>query len=137
MSASSVFCGECGQQLDELPSTPSAARVPCPICGSLRRRFNRGLGVTIAPHSAVAVKLKRGGRGRPALEQRVGDDLHRATGQWNRLERVVSREQDEYHERISDLQTGAVLREIHEPLSRHTGHGSAKPRHATKKPKAP
>ena len=45
---------------------------------------------------------------------------------------AIDRERDLYCERVADLNTGEVLMECVEPLSRHQGHGSAKRRTGTK-----
>ena len=42
--------------------------------------------------------------------------------------RKIDRENRWYTERITDPQTGEVLREVSEPLRDHHGHGSAKKR---------
>lgn len=64
-------------------------------------------------------------KGKPYSTQIEGDDLHRATGQWNTLHRVIDRENDIYEEVITDSD-GNVVHERREPLSEHQGHGSAK-----------
>ena len=35
----SIFCRNCGRQLDESFDPPCAERIPCPDCGSTSRRF--------------------------------------------------------------------------------------------------
>ena len=42
--------------------------------------------------------------------------------------RLINRADDKYTERVRDYETGQVLHEVEEPLSQHTGHGSAKPK---------
>jgi hypothetical protein len=123
---SSVVCGSCGATLEESSDTPAESRTPCTSCSSTARRFHKTLENTIAPHSKLAFKAKRGGKGRPFLWGVVGDDLHRKTGQWNRLERVFDRIYNRYHELITDPRTGEVLKQCDEPLSQHTGHGDDK-----------
>src|SRR3954463_11903360 len=98
-----------------------------PQQGSVARTVDVALSGCVSLHSQLSIKARRGGRGRAFIEQKVGDDLHHATGKWNHLTRVVDREANAYHEVIVDLETGAVIREVHEPLSEHQGHGSAKP----------
>lgn len=121
-----VNCGDCGLQLDEDTNTPTETRLPCPACGSLTRSIH----VTI--HEAVTIKEKLGmkgrhaGGGKPYIEQVQGDDLHRDTGTWRRLSRIIDRENDMYHEVVKDSATGEVLHECREPLSEHRGHGTAK-----------
>jgi hypothetical protein len=58
----------------------------------------------------------------------TGHALHRKSGQWNILSRLIDREQDTYDERIDDGETGMIIRELREPLSKHSGRGSAKRR---------
>ncbi len=42
------------------------------------------------------------------------------------LSRSFDKEKNEYHEVVQDYETGKVVHEVHEKLSEHTGHGSAK-----------
>ena len=39
----SVFCRDCGRQLDGLSALPCAERIPCPDCGSTSRSFEESL----------------------------------------------------------------------------------------------
>ena len=41
-------------------------------------------------------------------------------------ERLIDRKDNRYKELVKDLETGEVIHEADEPLSKHTGHGSAK-----------
>ena len=41
--------------------------------------------------SQLRLKLRRPTEKKPYVEQKVGDDLHRASGEWHRLERVINR----------------------------------------------
>jgi hypothetical protein len=66
--------------------------------------------------------------GRPFIEQRSGDSLHRKTEKWMKLSRVIDRDRDLYVEKVIDPETGNVIHECSEPLSAHRGHGSAKAR---------
>jgi hypothetical protein len=75
--------------------------------------------------SQLGIKAKRPNEKRPFIEQRVGDDFHRATGTWRKLERVINRDTDTYHEVIRDAD-GNEIRRCDEPLSAHRGRGSAK-----------
>ena len=43
-------------------------------------------------------------------------------------ERLIDRKNNRYREVVKDMKTGDVIHEVDEPLSQHTGHGSAKPR---------
>jgi hypothetical protein len=56
----------------------------------------------------------------------VGYDLHKRTGEWNRLERIIDRVKDWYSEKVVDPDSGRIIHQCEEPLSEHKGHGSAK-----------
>ena len=47
-------------------------------------------------------------------------------GRFMRKFRVVDREHDHYLETVVDPSTGQTIHHVDEPLSKHTGHGSAK-----------
>jgi hypothetical protein len=81
---------------------------------------------TVGLRTTLSFKARRGERGRPFREGKVGDDLHRESGHWYRLERIVDRDGDRYRETISDPRTGKVIRHLEEPLSEHIGHGAAR-----------
>ncbi len=60
------------------------------------------------------------------MEQVVGYDLHRKTGRWMRLQRVIDRVNNWYREIIHDPKTGEIVHQTDEPLTEHQGHGDAK-----------
>jgi len=75
--------------------------------------------------SELGMKAKHSSGGRPFIEEVTGDDLYRKTNRWMNLSRVCDREKDLYEEIITDPITGEVVHECIEPLSKHTGHGTA------------
>lgn len=119
-----VECGKCHQPLDESPNLSPSDRPPCPACGSLARQISVAVSDTVEVHSKVNLKGRRPGMKRPFIEQTAGDDLHRKSGRWMALERVIDRVKDWYHERVTDPRSGEVVHECDEPLSEHRGHGS-------------
>ncbi len=121
-----VNCGDCGLLLDEDTSAPPETRSPCPACGSLTRSIHVSIHDTITLREKLGMKGRHASGGRPFIEQVHGADLHRDTGTWRDLSRVIDRENDVYHEVIKDPTTGEVLHECKEPLSQHRGHGAAK-----------
>ena len=76
--------------------------------------------------SKLGMKARHPGGKKPFIEEVTGDDLHRKTAKWMNLSRVYDREHDVYKEIVTDPVTGEVIHECIEPLSEHTGHGSAK-----------
>ena len=74
----------------------------------------------------LKLKGKAPGEKRPFIEQVTGDDLHRKSGLWMKMLRMIDRRNNKYHEKITNPKTGEVVHECEEPLSAHTGHGNAK-----------
>jgi len=123
-----VHCGACQAELDEDPHAPAEQRGPCPRCGSVSRHFEVGISDTITLRSKLRGKARHPGEKRPSIEQTVGDDLHRKTGRWMKLHRVIDRLKNWYHERVIDPNSGQVIHECDESLTAHQGHGSATPK---------
>ena len=124
----SIWCVGCGSIIGDGLSTPVDDQVRCPSCPSTRRfvALDAHDSCVIQVHEQVHLK-DRQGTGRKALrEVKSGDDFHRQSGRWNKIERVIDHRNDWYDEVIIDPSTGSVIREVHEPLSKHQGHGSAK-----------
>lgn len=119
-------CGNCGRELNKAPSTPVPERQPCPECGSTVRRAEIRISIMMTARSTLSFKARCAGRSRPFAEGKVGDDLHRKSGRWFRLERIIDRARDQYREIISDRRTGEVIHHVEEPLSKHIGHGVAR-----------
>jgi len=94
----------------------------------MTRHFEVAVSGEVTLYSKLALKAKRGGKGRPFMEQVVGDDLHRKSGVWMKLTRVIDHVRNWYSEKVVNPKTGEVVHETEEPLSDHQGHGSAKPK---------
>lgn len=123
---SSTTCGECGTPLPESSNLSVETDPPCPTCGSMTRAILVTFNETLVVHDKLAMKGKRAGIKEPYIESVSGDDLHRKTGKWMKLNRVIDRENDLYKEEVIDPDNGIVVHRCEEPLSAHKGHGSAK-----------
>jgi hypothetical protein len=66
------------------------------------------------------------GEASPYFEAGQKIDLYQTTGQHRQVDRVIDRDLDLYFEKITDADTGQVVREVSEPLSKHRGRGDAK-----------
>jgi len=123
-----VKCDQCGQEIDEKDNLQASEREPCPSCGSISRALVRVINEKVPVRDRFQSKLKGAllRPGRPARELKQGHDLHRKTGIWRLLSRLIDRENDLYHEKIVNTETGEVVHELKERLSEHVGHGSAK-----------
>lgn len=126
VNQTTVNCGNCGLQLDEDTNAPTETRLPCPACDSMIRSIQVTIHETVTIKEKLGMKGRHSGGGKPYIEQVQGDDLHRDTGTWNHLSRIIDRENDMYHEVVKNSATGEVIHECREPLSEHRGHGTAK-----------
>jgi len=119
-------CGSCGIELDESPSIPIYERKPCPNCGSLNRHVAITINDTFELHDNLVAKGSRPDSKKPFIEQFVGDDLQKSNGKWMEKQRVIDRDNDKYDEVVKNPETGEIIHECHEPLSKHIGHGTTK-----------
>ena len=126
VDSASVHCAACGAILDENPSAPVDERLPCPQCGSFSRSIHVSCSDTLTFHSKLNLKARHSGEKRPFMDQTVGDDLHRNSGHWMKLYRLIDRVKDWYYERVTSPATGEIVHECSEPLTNHRDHGSAK-----------
>ncbi len=125
-TTTSPLCGSCGRELNESPQLLPEQRPPCPRCGSITRNFAVEIHEKVTAREKLGLKHKRPGFKKPIYEEVRGDDLHRKTGLWSKLLRIIDRQHNRYKEEIVNSETGEVLRSVDHPLSDHTGRGSAK-----------
>jgi hypothetical protein len=125
-----IKCGKCGAVL----SSPDAAT--CPQCGralsEIHVLVDEEVSLTLREKLHAKVRHGQPGEVAPHLEMVAGDDLQRSSGRWLRLERRIDRENDLYTEKLTDPETGEVVREVRERLSEHRGSGAAKQRDTSK-----
>ena len=124
--AVTVVCGECGTPIHEEPSIAVDRRQACPSCGSKTRLVKLHIQDQIEFHEMLRMEGHEARRKDPFLEVKVGDDLYRKTGEWNRVEQVVDRRNNRYRKCVVDAGTGKTIRHVDEPLTDHQGYGSAK-----------
>lgn len=121
-------CADCGALIKEPGDLPIANREPCSVCGSTARNMTAAVNEVAKIREKIGMKQKRPGYKRPIFESVSGDDLHRASGQWNKLAREIDRENGRYKEVIVNPETGEVLRHCEEPLAAHVNRGYARPK---------
>lgn len=124
---SRIRCGECGKLLVERSDLQPEERPPCPLCGSRARRFEIELCSRLHIRSGLRTRARHE-TGRWFVDQFAGSEYSVGRGRWMDKLRRIDREADWYEEVVTDPETGKILHETHEPLSRHRGHGSARHR---------
>jgi len=127
-----TYCGRCRRRLDGVSDAAPSRSRPCPVCGALNRLISVHETATVQTYSSLHTKVKsppgtrRGlSSKRTFLETWIGDDYHRDTGLWNRLERVIDRARNWYYEHIT-ARDGTVIVHQEHALTEHQGRGSAK-----------
>lgn len=135
MTTETVHCAKCGAIIDEPASTKPENRKPCPACGSTARVFKKKLEGKATFRASMRARLKSARTKKTEVEVFSGDDLQRNTGKWMDKHRRIDYPQDQYEETVTDPETGKVIHCCKEPLSKHTGHGSAKQK-AKQQPKS-
>jgi len=92
----------------------------------MTRAIQISISENVVIHEILGMKAKHKDAKRPYVELVSGDDLHRKTGKWMKLSRLIDRENDLYKEEVKNPETGDIVHRCEESLSEHTGHSSAK-----------
>jgi predicted RNA-binding Zn-ribbon protein involved in translation (DUF1610 family) len=101
----------------------------CPNCGSVNRTINSIEVADIEIFPCVSIKVENPtyqGRHKYARETKTVAE-HSVTGHLVRVAQTIDRRNNRYREKVTDVETGEVTREVDHPLSEHTGHGSDNP----------
>lgn len=126
VTAEAILCGDCSRPLtDALPSDSLEQRKPCPHCGSTKRNFHVFIAEHLTLRDGFGMKVKHG-ESRPHYESKSVPDHSRSRGKLVHREMIVDRENDRYFERVTDYESGEIVHECDEPLSKHLGHGADK-----------
>lgn len=112
-------CSKCGAVIDRDEENDSL--LPCGECG----------GTSFMPitdiKEALTLKVKQTGTtGDPDLTIKIADDLYRKDMEWRQLKMSIDKTNDSYEKTVINPETDEVLYYKKEPLSSHTGRGSAK-----------
>lgn len=121
-------CAKCGDSLDSIDLSVEP-RIPCPSCGAIARADTASLVDGIRLFDSQRARLKQ-----PSLpsdkklrwESFEGFEFNRDRQKMVRKTRMFDKDADQYVERVTDIDTGEIIHECVEPLSEHTGHGTAR-----------
>lgn len=99
-------CGQCGAELSESASLQPEQRTPCPSCGSITRAIQVSISERVVIREKLGMKARHKDAKKPYVESVSGDDLHRKTGKWMKLSRLIDRENDLYRKEVKNPSTG-------------------------------
>lgn len=121
-----IVCTECGANRDSEEGN-------CVECGSkditIKIKVSDSINIRIS--ESVKGKVREKGSRRPIKEFKHGDDFNRNLNKYVDRSMIIDRKDDLYFELIKDKQSGKTLHKCVEPLSKHQGHGNAKPMQCT------
>lgn len=118
-------CADCGTMIDDSANS-SEQKVPCKVCGSLKRIYEVFIMETLTLRDGMGLKAKRPNQKKPYVEDISIPNRSHSRGKQVHLKRVIDRDNDKYYEKVTDYETGEIIHQCEEPLSMHSGHGNAK-----------
>jgi hypothetical protein len=114
----SCFCQNCGELRSECDKV-------CSKCGCSKKRFEIICCDNLELHDQINGKISNFITNKISVIFKIGDNFFNKTKRWHVLERLIDRKNNLYKEYIKD-EHGNIIKNVIEPLSDHTGHGSAK-----------
>ncbi len=121
-----VKCNQCDSYFDFIVGFEES--MPCPVCEANDWDYNISEEEKKQLRHTVKLKERPEEGGKPIREIKSGEELYKETNEWRQIERIIDRENGIYHEKITDLNSGDVIKEVWEDLSDHKGHGADKTR---------
>ena len=115
--ADKTTCSDCGYELIELTCI-------CPKCGSNKKTFHVSIVEKVTARDGL--KAKRPGKKRPYFESLNIPSLSVRLKKIVNLIRIIDRDKNHYHEKVSDYDSGEIIHECKESLTDHVGHGTEK-----------
>lgn len=123
---SRLVCLDCGYDMgDYIGDTVKINE--CPQCNSKNLQRNLFLTDNVKIHENVKGKSsKKPGQKKPQSEFQAGEEKSISRKKFVEKIRKIDRASNEYFERVTDPETGEIIHQCSEPLTKHLGHGSAK-----------
>lgn len=123
----SLECKNCGASFGDEPTPSSADHAPCPDCGSKLRLFKKEVSGSLSFRGGVRGVAYRESKSKWFARFRSEPSFYRRLGIWVQRLMSLNKKSDSYSETVTNPQTREVIHQCSEPLSEHTGHGSARP----------
>lgn len=119
-------CKNCGAALEDDSAEPASGRIPCPECGWTARHYMKRLSATVCVQGDVRGVAYSESKSKWFAKFRSELNFFRRGGVWVRRYMHLDKKADSYVETVTDLASGLTIHHCSEPLSEHTGHGSAR-----------
>ena len=119
-------CKNCGAALEDDSAKAAGERIPCPECGSIARHYKKSLAATACVQAGVRGVAYSESKSKWFAKFRSELSFFRRGGVWVRRYMHLDKKADSYVETVTDPASGLTIHHCSEPLSEHTGHGSAR-----------
>lgn len=126
-----ILCDNCCRHFTDEEIDANEESFPCPSCGSNEKTIKITIIEQVTAHEALSGKVTNKNypsKKNPRRKFFVGEEIRRDTGKWVNKERNIDQDNNIYKEVVTDPETGEIIHFCEEPLTDHTGHGSAKRR---------
>lgn len=121
-----TICATCKTQI-AISLDAGGKRIPCPRCGATERSHDATGELQASPaRVGLKVKAKQRGAKKPHVELTTGPSTSTKLGKPVQHDRLIDRANNRYSEKVQDYESGEVLHQCDEPLTKHVGHGSAR-----------
>ena len=110
-------CANCGQVVDASTDT-STYKTPCSNCGSTSRKYLVKVIENLQILDGWEMKGKRPGEKKPFFEDMIKPDYSHSRKKLVKKERLIDRDNDKYHEKITDYQTGETIHQLRRTIIR-------------------
>jgi hypothetical protein len=125
-----IQCGVCGQVLTEEGSEAGHPASLCPMCGPAKQHITlppiKDLPIIVRDHISFKAKdNSRRSKDKLRITFKSGWEIRRSQGDYVYREYEINRDTRRAREFIRD-KSGNVIKDVDEPLTDHTGHGSNK-----------
>ncbi len=122
-------CAKCGCSWEGPKEQDINERELCPNCGATTRKHSGHLEDRITFRKSWSGKIKDPGlpsKKKVRVEFFDGYEWSVVRKKQVKKSRLIDKREDQYYEKIEDPDTGEIIHECKEPLSKHQGHGYAK-----------
>ena len=106
-----AICADCTSAF--IHDESSAATLPCPVCGSTKRRYDTS-GSLVASDARVGLHLKarHPGKKKPHVELKLGPSPSQSLQKHVEHRRLIDRDNDQYSELVRDYETGEEIHKV-------------------------